>query len=112
MIGAQYSWNKVFPAATLGQLFEAAGLGGNLGGGNRLPSIWIADFRRLYNFASTGINRPDLVVPASKFNKAIRIDTRLVNPLRVLPVVTDPAPRNTLAFRNSRDSSGLHGQGA
>jgi hypothetical protein len=100
MIRAQYSWNKNFPNATLDQLFEFAALGGNLGGGNRLPSIWIADFRRLFNFGAQGINRPDLVVPANKFNKAMRIDTKLVNPLRVLPVVPDPAPRNNLAFRN------------
>ena len=100
MIRAQYSWNKVFPAATLGQLFEFAALGGDLGGAPTLPSIWIADFRRLFSFAVPGINRPDLVVPAGKFNKAMRIDTKIVNPLRVLPVVSDPAPRNNLAFRN------------
>jgi hypothetical protein len=100
MIRAQYSWNTNFPNATLGQLFQFAALGGDLGGGNRLPTIWIADFRRLYDFASPGINRPDLVVPAGQLNKAKRIDTKLVNPLRVLPVVPDPAPRNNLAFRN------------
>jgi hypothetical protein len=97
---AQYHWNKNFPNATLAQIFEFAALGGDLGGGNHLPSIWIADFRRLYDFGETGISRPDLVVPAGKFNRAMRIDTKLVNPLRVLPVVTDPAPRNNLAFRN------------
>jgi hypothetical protein len=100
MVRAQYSWNKNFPAATLDQLFEFAGLSGDLGGGNRLPSIWIADFRRLYNFGVPGINRPDLVVPPNKFNKAMRIDTKIASPLRTLPVVTDPAPRNNLAFRN------------
>jgi Animal haem peroxidase len=100
MIRAQYSWNTNFPAATLGQLFQFGALGGDLGGGNRLPSVWIADFRRLYNFGAQSVNRPDLVVPASKRNKAMLIDTKLVNPLRVLPVVTDPAPRNNLAFRN------------
>jgi hypothetical protein len=100
MIRAQYSWNKNFPAATLGQLFEFAALGGDLGGAATLPSIWIADFRRLFNFGAEGINRPDLVVPANMFNKAMRIDTKLVNPLRVLPVVSEPAPQNNLAFRN------------
>ena len=100
MIRALYSWNKVFPAATLEQLFQFGGLGGDLGGGNQLPNIWIADWRRLFNFGAQGVNRPDLVVPASKFNKAMRIDTKLVNPLRTLPVVPDPAPRNNLAFRN------------
>jgi hypothetical protein len=100
MIRAQYSWNTNFPNATLAQLFQFAALGGDLGGGNRLPSIWISDFRRLYDFASPGINRPDLVVSPGQLNKAKRIDTKLVNPLRILPVVSDPAPRNNLAFRN------------
>jgi hypothetical protein len=97
MIRAEYSWNKNFPDATLEQLFDFSGLSGDFGGGDRLPSIWIADFRRLYNFGAAG--RPDLVVPAGKFNKAMRIDTRLVNPLRHLRV-PDPNPRKNLAFRN------------
>jgi Animal haem peroxidase len=100
MIRSLYSWNKNFPAATIDDLFQFGGLAGDLGGGNRLPNVWIADFRRLFSFAVSGINRPDLVVPANKFNRAMRIDTKLVNPLRVLPVVSDPAPRNNLAFRN------------
>jgi heme peroxidase len=102
MIRAQYSWNAGFPGATLTQLFQFAGLSGDLGGPaqTQLPSVWIADFRRLFNFGAPGVNRPDLVVPAAKFNKAMRIDTKLVNPLRMLPVVSDPAPLNNLAFRN------------
>jgi hypothetical protein len=97
MVRATYTWNKNFPNATLDQLFDFSGLSGDLGGGNRLPSIWIADFRRLFNFGE--IPRPDLVVPPAKFNKAMRIDTRLVNPLRTLRV-PDPNPRKNLAFRN------------
>jgi Animal haem peroxidase len=96
MIRADYSWNKHFPAATLDQLFDFSGLMGNLGVGSPLPSIWIADFRRLFNFAPV---RPDLGVPDSSFNLAMRIDTKLVNPLRTLRV-TDPDPRKNLAFRN------------
>ena len=38
-------------------------------------------------------------MPAAKFNRAMKIDTKLVNPLAVLPVA-DPAPENNLAFRN------------
>jgi Animal haem peroxidase len=97
MVRATYSWNKNFPDATLDQLFDFSGLSGDLGGGNRLPSIWIADFRRLFDFGE--VPRPDLVVPLAKFNKAMRIDTRLVNPLRTLRV-PDPDPRKNLAFRN------------
>ena len=97
MIRADYSWNKHFPAATLGQLFDFSGLMGNLGVGSPLPRIWIADFRRLFNFGEA--NRQNLVVPPSKFNRAMRIDTKLVTPLRALRV-PDPDPRKNLAFRN------------
>jgi heme peroxidase len=97
MVRADYSWNKVFPAATLGQLFDFSGLMGGLGVGSPLPSIWIADFRRLFDFGQAG--RQDLVVPAGKFNRAMRIDTKLVTPLRTLRV-PDPDPRKNLAFRN------------
>jgi hypothetical protein len=97
MIRAEYSWNVNFPDATLGQLFDFSGLSGDLGGGDRLPSIWIADFRRLFNFALAG--RADLKVPRAQFNPAMRIDTKLVNPLRQLRV-PDPNPRKNLAFRN------------
>jgi Animal haem peroxidase len=97
MIRAGYSWNKNFPDATLGQLFEFSGGSGDLGGGTRLPSIWVADWRRLFNFGTAGRN--DLKVPAGQFNQAMRIDTKLVNPLRALNL-PDPQPRKNLAFRN------------
>jgi len=42
--------------------------------------------------------RADLSVPAAKFNRAMRIDTTLVNPLRRLPGF--PAAEANLAFRN------------
>ena len=83
MIRADYSWNKVFPGATLSQLFEFSHLSGGLPG--PIPSIWIADFRRLYNFGQLSPAPPALVVPAAIFNRAMRIDTKLVNPLRTLP---------------------------
>ena len=97
MIRATYSWNKHFPNATLGQLFDFSHLSGGIGGG--IPSIWIADFRRLYNFGQTPNAHPSLAVSPNIFNRAMRIDTKLVNPLRQLPV-PDPSPRNNLAFRN------------
>ena len=97
MIRADYRWNVNFPGATLGELFDFSGLSGDLGGGTRLPSIWIADWRRLYNFGVA--NRNDLKVPAEQFNQAMRIDTKLVDPLRELRIDTT-APRKNLAFRN------------
>jgi hypothetical protein len=100
MIRADYSWNLNFPNASLEQLFDFSGLNGGLGPGNPLPSIWIADFRRLFNFGQAG--RTDLTVPASRFNRAMRIDTKLALPLRSLPP-SNPAtatPTDNLAFRN------------
>jgi hypothetical protein len=71
----------------------------------RLLSSWIADFRRLYDFGEA--NRPNLTVPANKFNRAMRIDTTLVTTLKNLPrgtfgrpTVTFNDPRANLAFRN------------
>jgi hypothetical protein len=98
MIRAAYNWNARFDsgAGTLDFLFSFAGLGGDFLGGLKLPSNWIADWRRLYDFGEA--NKPELVVPAAKFNRAMRIDTALVNPLRTLPGF--PAGEANLAFRN------------
>ena len=98
MIRSAYNWNKIFDngAGTLDFLFLFSGLSGDLGGGKRLPSNWIADFRRLYDFGEAG--RADLVMPEGKFNRAMRIDTSLVNPLKTLPGF--PAGERNLAFRN------------
>jgi len=106
MVRDAYNWNRVFDngAGTLDFLFIFSGTSGDLGAGVNLPSNWIADFRRLYDFGEAG--RADLVVPAAKFNRAMRLDTRLVNVLSFLPdgsfggdQNTPPIQRN-LAFRN------------
>ncbi len=60
-------------AGTLELLFDFSAGSGDFVGGPRLPSNWIADFRRLYDFTEAG--RADLAVPAAKFNRAMRIDT-------------------------------------
>ena len=107
MIRAAYNWNKIFDngSGTLDFLFTFSALGGNLGGGPRLPSTWIADWRRLYDFGEAG--RANLTVPAAKFNRAKAIDTHLVDPLANLPAKTfggsgiaPDDPRRNLAFRN------------
>ena len=54
--------------------------------------------RRLYDFREAG--RDDLAVPPGKFNRAMRIDTTLVSPLKTLPGF--PAGEANLAFRNLR----------
>ena len=98
MIRAAYNWNRIFDngGGSLDLLFAFSGLSGDFLGGPRLPSNWIADFRRLYDFTEAG--RADLAVPAAKFNRAMRIDTSLVDPLATLPGF--PAAEASLAFRN------------
>ena len=109
MVRDSYNWNKFFDdgQGTLGRLFDFSGTSGHLRGAvtDHLPSTWIADFRRLYDFAEA--QRPDLVVPQAKFNKARKIDTRLTNPLAELPAGSFgqagqqvPPPQANLAFRN------------
>jgi hypothetical protein len=107
MIRESYNWNKNFPGdeGTLSFLFTFSGLSGDMFGGDRLPSNWIADFRRLYDFKNEA-NRNDLAPPGG-LNRAMRIDTKLVDTLGVLPQQTlelpgvpDGDPRRNLAFRN------------
>jgi Animal haem peroxidase len=104
MVRRAYNWNREFDAGagTLDLLFGFSGTGGFLGKGSRLPSNWIADWRRLYRFKPAGLH-----VPAAKSNQAMRIDTLLVDPLAALPPgafaakqpPADPLVSN-LAFRN------------
>ena len=125
MVRGAYQWNRVFNTsgpgglATLLQLFTFTGVAGNFQPGSGLPELddpnsgtvdtlptnWIVDFRRLYDFTEAG--RPDLAAPADGGNVAKRIDTLLVDPLAQLPAGTfggrgseiPPIQRN-LAFRN------------
>ncbi|MFJ6671775.1 heme peroxidase family protein [Actinosynnema sp. NPDC091369] len=126
MIRGAYQWNRVFNtagpggAATLFLLFVFTGTSGNFDPGSALPDLdnpnsgtvdalptnWIADFRRLYDF--TEADRPDLAPPtADGGNVAKRVDSLLVNPLTQLPAgtfdgrgSTIPQIQRNLAFRN------------
>jgi hypothetical protein len=124
MVRGVYDWNIVFNRkkipATLLLLFAFSGTSGILAppgsagdlndpnvGGLQLPSNWVADFRRLYDFGEA--QRDDLRVTPDDFNVAKRIDTLLVNPLQQLPLGAfggrDAAVHATgrqlnLAFRN------------
>lgn len=121
MIRGAYQWNRIFQSggitvATLPLLFRFSGTAGNLApsgslddpnsGNTALPTNWIADFRRLYDFSEAG--RSDLLVSPEKFNLAKRVDTLLVDPLATLPVgtfggrggPTPPPEQLNLAFRN------------
>lgn len=122
MIRGAYEWNRVFnsagpgPVASLMLLFTFTGTSGNfqpgtdlddptVAGVDTLPTNWIADFRRLYDFTEAG--RPDLAPTGTGGNVTKKIDTLLVNPLTQLPAGTfdgrgtqfPPIHRN-LAFRN------------
>jgi hypothetical protein len=109
MIRAKYNWNLAFDDGdgTLPLLFDFSGTSGFLGQGSRLPSNWIADWRRMYRFKQDALK-----VPAAKSNLAKRIDTRLVDPLATLPPGSfglqqppaDPLAAN-LAFRNLERAS-------
>jgi Animal haem peroxidase len=106
MVRQAYDWNAAFPAGqgTLELLFAFSGTSGDFFGGQRLPSNWIVDWRRLYDFKGEQ-NRPDLAPPL-RVNRAGRIDTTLAPFLHTLPTGStgDPAGgiRDDLAFRNLR----------
>jgi hypothetical protein len=120
MVRETYEWNRFFHSGagalapgSLPLLFNFSGTSGTLspdgspddpesGSFERLPTNWIADFRRLFDFTEAG--REDLAGPG--LNAAKRIDTLLVDPLGTLPEgsfagggSTPPIERN-LAFRN------------
>ncbi len=124
MIRDNYDWNAVFSAAgtfgdlgTLENLFRFSGTSGNLSPGTdidnpldgtfeRLPTNWIADWTRLYDFAADGT--PELAPePGALLNFARPIDIHLTDPLAKLPLgsfgargVTVPDIQRNLAFRN------------
>lgn len=134
MIRGAYQWNRVFKAggpggiASLMLLFRFSATSGTLspppdpapvpedadldspesGGFEKLPSNWITDFRRLFNFEAEvdGAAAAGLVPPEA-LNRAKRVDTKLVDPLALLPLGSFDSDRKpvaaldrNLAFRN------------
>jgi hypothetical protein len=125
MVRGGYQWNKVFSTGGIGpasllQLFAFSGVSGALANlklaqlsdpdaaptALRLPTNWIADFGRLFDFGEA--QRPELT-PDEGPNPAKRIDTGLVDPLADLPAgsfggkppeAPSPALQHNLAFRN------------
>jgi hypothetical protein len=121
MVRGAYQWNRVFkgggpgPIASLDLLFTFSGTSGNLspdgtlndpnsGSFETLPTNWIADFRRLFDFSEIG--RDDLKAPEGGPNVAKMIDSLLVDPLKALPFgsfggsSSTPPDELNLAFRN------------
>ena len=109
MVRSAYDWNRIFDdgGGSLDLLFAFSGTSGDFLGDPGLPSTWIADFRRLYDFNEHGEHpglRP-IVGGRNRLNFARRIDTLLADPLANLPDGSiggpDPKPaRHNLAFRN------------
>ena len=123
MIRDNYNWNAVFSPGglvgdfgTLDNLFRFSATSGNLSPGTdvdnpldgtfeRLPTNWIADWPRLFDFVRDGF--PELG-PEVGLNMARPIDIRLTDPLKMLPLGsfagrgTAPIPplQRNLAFRN------------
>ncbi|HLL77304.1 MAG TPA: heme peroxidase family protein [Pyrinomonadaceae bacterium] len=123
MIRDIYDWNAVFSnggtfgnEGTLENLFRFSGTSGNLSPGTnvdnpldgdfeRLPTNWIADWTRLYDFATEGT--PELAPELGQLNLARPIDIRLTDPLKKLPLGSFgsrgknvAAIERNLAFRN------------
>ncbi|MFE6487151.1 peroxidase family protein [Streptomyces sp. NPDC057757] len=126
MVREEYEWNRVFNSgqatgtlarATLRLIFVFSATSGNFlpfppdddnpdaGSSERLPTNWIADLPRLFDFSETG--RKELMRPADQFNLAKRVDTVLVDVLKQLPLgsfgargTTVPDIERNLAFRN------------
>jgi len=86
MIRNGYQWNKVFnsggpgPVASLGLLFLFSRVSGDLQNNDTVPSDWIVDWRRLYDFSEHpgGVRHPQL-------NLARLIDPNLAPTLEDLP---------------------------
>lgn len=115
MIRPTYEWNRIFNTdgmrgiANLNQLFEFTGFSGSRGASDppdlpfrglpTLPSNWIVDWRRLYDFSQVGGGRhPQL-------NVARKLDARMSFDLKNLPEFENmnpppPAPLLSLATRN------------
>jgi hypothetical protein len=90
MIRGNYNFNVNFQPATLDQLFTFTALSGQLGEFDTLPELWIIEWE---NFVDAG----------APFTKARRIDTKLVEPLEHLRMVTgeeEAGLARRLAVRN------------
>jgi len=92
MIRDAYSWNRNFEPATLGLLFFFSGGSGGMGGD--LPSNWIIDWRRFYDFSGVaGVADPP------ERNHTRPLDTALAVDLGTLPGFP-PDDKASLAVRN------------
>ena len=88
-------WNRIFTDAGLDLLFTFSGGSGDMFGSPTLPSNWVADFRRLFDFASA----PG-VEPTPVLNHTRSIDTAVALNLSNLPGFPTENDREKLAVPN------------
>ncbi|NQZ64011.1 heme peroxidase family protein [Crocosphaera watsonii] len=112
MIRPTYEWNRIFNTdglfriANFTQIFEFSGGSGSRGEGDSpfegfptLPSNWIVDWRRLFDFSEVGGEKHE------QLNFARKLDAKMALDLKKLPefeqmAQTVPAPLLSLATRN------------
>lgn len=98
MIRNEYEWNRIFrtrgpgPVASLRLLFTFTGLSGDLAGEPTLPSNWIIDWLRFFDFSPSHPIHPEI-------NKIRRIDESLAFSLKSIPGFPT-GPMSNLAVRN------------
>jgi hypothetical protein len=95
MIRDDYTWNRFFEPATLGQLFTFSGKNGDMFGLPTLPANWPIDWRRFYDFSGA----PG-VEPPPGLNLTRSIDTALALGLKTIPEFAQEGARRPLAVRN------------
>jgi Animal haem peroxidase len=105
MVRNEYQWNKFHSRGELGapsgavlaELFEQTAFSGRIGlTENGLPSDWIIDWRRFYNFA----NHP---MEPGRRNRAGRIDTNFdfhLDQIANFPPATLPIEKRSITVRN------------
>ncbi len=98
MIRNQYEFNRIFrsigpgPASSLELVFEFSQVSGDLFGNPTLPTEWIIDWTRFYDFSGIpGIDN------SPRSNKARLLDTRLATGLAHLPEFAGNVPEPHLA---------------
>ena len=91
MLRTNYSWNTHFEDGAMGlpKLFRFSAKSGDLGGGVRLPSTAIADFRRMYDFPG----RSGIAIEDQKVNHAMLINTSLIGRVANLPSAAFERPK-------------------
>lgn len=112
MIRPSYEWNRIFNTngqsgiASFEQIFEFSGGSGSRGEGDppfaglpTLPSNWIVDWRRLYDFSEIGAEKHE------QLNFTRKLDAKIAMDLKTLPEFQQmlkkvPAPLLSLATRN------------